>query len=385
MTGKPRKIMFLTGTRADFGKLKPLMKAVDASPDYECIVFATGMHMLELYGGTIFEVQQAGFRNLHTYVNQIVNEPMDLVFANTAAGLSRYMHEARPDMLVVHGDRLEAMAGAAVGALRNILVAHIEGGELSGTVDEVIRHAVSKLSHLHLVANHDAANRLRQMGERAESIFVIGSPDLDVMNEASLPSLETVKKRYDIRFDRFSIALFHPVTTELKQLRRHVKDFVDALIESGENYIVIYPNNDEGSYFILDEYQRLSGMEKFRVFPSIRFEYFLTLLKNMDFIIGNSSAGIREASFYGRPTVNVGSRQLNRFRHTSIIDAPCEKGAIAAAVAAAKAMGSSSPNTYFGDGNSLPRFMSFLEDPSTWRTPTQKQFVDLPDALGGAS
>lgn len=378
MTHKRRKILFLTGTRADFGKLKLLMQAIERSAEYECLVFATGMHMLEIYGGTIFEVRQAGFSNIHAYLNQIANEPMDLVFGNTVIGLARYVHEARPDMLIVHGDRLEALAGAAVGALHNILVAHIEGGELSGTVDEVIRHAVSKLSHLHLVANDEAGNRLRQMGERAESIFVIGSPDLDAMNADMLPTLANAKARYDVPFDRYAIALFHPVTTEIGMLRDQARHFVDALIESGRNYVVIYPNNDEGTHLILQEYERLNDKKRFRIFPSIRFEYFLSMMKGMDFIIGNSSAGIREAPFYGRMTVNVGSRQMNRYQHSSIINVDGDRQSILAGIAAVENAGRQPPSMHFGDGNSLPRFMAFLADPAVWRTRTQKQFVDLP-------
>ena len=148
-----KRILFLTGTRADFGKLRPLIQQVDAHPNFEAVVFVTGMHTLELYGYTVLEVRNAGFRNLHVHMNQFPNEPMDLVLANTISGLSRFVHEETPDLIVVHGDRVEALAGAVVGALRNILVAHVEGGELSGTVDDLIRHAVSKLSHLHCVAN----------------------------------------------------------------------------------------------------------------------------------------------------------------------------------------------------------------------------------------
>jgi UDP-N-acetylglucosamine 2-epimerase (hydrolysing) len=384
MREKPRKILFITGTRADFGKLQPLMKAVDSDSDYELIVFATGMHTLKLYGSTIYEVHQAKFKNVHNYMNQIVNEPMDLVFANTVTGLARYVHEMPPDMIVVHGDRIETLAGAVVGALRNTLVAHIEGGELSGTVDEVIRHAVSKLSHLHLVANEEAASRLRQMGECSDSIFVIGSPDIDVMNSASLPSLETAKARYNVPFDNFAIVLFHPVTTENDQIGSQVCNLVDALIESKRNYIVIYPNNDEGSHIIINEYKRLKNRKNFRVFPSVRFEYFLPLLRSMDFIIGNSSAGVREAPFYGRPAVNIGSRQMNRYSHSSIINTTPDRDAILAAISTAIAAGPSHPSTHFGDGNSVERFMSFLTDPAVWNTPKQKQFIDLASLMEAA-
>lgn len=372
-----RRILFLTGTRADFGKLKSLMIAVNEDPRFDCSIFVTGMHTLSAYGLTMMEVQQIGCSGLHVYMNQILNEPMDMVLANTVSGLARYVHENPPDMIIVHGDRVEAMAGAIVGAMRNILVGHIEGGELSGTVDELIRHATSKLSHIHFVANAEAAQRLRQMGEKDETVFVVGSPDIDVMVSSALPTLESVKQYYEITYDDYAIAMLHPVTTEVEQMEEHAAAFVDALLESGQNYVVIYPNNDEGTSFILHQYQRLKGNRRFRIFPSIRFESFLVLMKNARFIAGNSSAGIREAPFYGLPTVNVGTRQANRYRHASIIDVGYDRDSILAGIAQAQVMPRLPPSDHFGRGDSVHRFMEALAKPETWLISRQKQFNDL--------
>lgn len=377
-----RRILFVTGTRADFGKLQPLITAVDNLPQFECTVFVTGMHTLEAYGYTVTEVQRAGFKNIYVYMNQIMNEPMDLVLANSIAGIARFVHENPPDMMVVHGDRIEALAGAAVGALRNILVAHIEGGELSGTVDDLIRHAVTKLAHIHFVANEDAAARLRQLGERDESVFVVGSPDIDVMNSAGLPSLASAKQHYQIGFDDYGIALFHPVTTEVDQMREHAHEFVGALIESGLNYIVIYPNNDEGAVHIMEEYKQLRGNARFRIIPSVRFELFLPLLKSASFLVGNSSAGVREAPFYGRYAVNIGSRQSNRFSHPTIINTGYDRKDILRGICEARTLPPAQPSTYFGDGKSRDRFLKILLDGSIFHTPRQKKFVDTnPAAL----
>lgn len=372
-----RKILFVTGTRADFGKLLPLMRAVEEAEDFECGIFATGMHTLQLYGYTICEVRRAGFKNIYTYMNQCINDPMDLMLANTISGLARFIHEDPPDLIVVHGDRIEALAGAAVGALRNVLVAHIEGGELSGTVDELIRHAVSKLSHLHLVANDEAARRLRQMGEGEREIFIIGSPDLDIMASTNLPSMEQVRERYGIMFDRYAVALFHPVTTEVDQISEQAANFVDALIASGLNYVVVYPNNDEGTMAIISEYKRLIGLERFKIFPSIRFEYFVSLMKNMDFIIGNSSAGVREAPFYSRPSINIGTRQQNRCNHPAILNTSHDKEGILNSIQTALAMGPLPSSTQFGEGRSQESFMNFLRDPTVWETSKQKQFKEF--------
>jgi len=376
-----RKILFLTGTRADFGKLKPLMQAVESHDAFDCIVFATGMHMLKLYGGTVYEVRKTGFSNVHAFVNQIANEPMDLILSNTIAGLSRFVHETTPDMIVVHGDRVEALAGAVVGALRNILVAHIEGGELSGTVDELIRHAVSKLSHVHFVANEEAASRLIQMGERRESVFVIGSPDIDVMLSERLPSLAEAKQRYGIEFDKYGLALFHPVTTELDRMRDQAREFFEGILLSERNTVVVYPNNDEGAVYIMEELDRLRGRPRIAIFPSIRFEYFLTLLKHCTFVAGNSSVGIREAPVYGIPTVNVGSRQLNRHQGPTIENVEPDRLRIADAIRRAGGRKTVLRSTHFGDGSSLKRFRQVLDGASIWAIPKQKQFVNISDRL----
>ena len=223
----------------------------------------------------------------------------------------------RPPIL---GDRIEAMAGATVGALKNILVGHIEGEEVSGTIDDLIRHSVSKLSHIHFVSNEEAGQRLRQLGEDPKTIFVIGLPDIDVMLSGSLPSLAEVKDHYKINFESYGIILFHPVTTEVKDVKFHVRNFIQAAVESNENFLVLYPNNDSGSSEIFEGYKTLEKNPKFRILPSIRFEAFLSFLKGTKLILGNSSAGIREAPVYGIPTVNVGSRQQDRFHYESIIN-----------------------------------------------------------------
>lgn len=375
MSEKIRKVVFLTGTRADFGKLKSLMQVLQADDNFEVHIFVTGMHMLSKYGYTCEEVEKAGFRNIYKYINQNAGDSMDHVLAKTILGFSDYVKEIAPDLLIVHGDRVEALAGASVGSLNNILVGHIEGGEVSGTVDELIRHAVSKLSHIHYVANDMAKVRLTQLGERQETIHVIGSPDIDVMNSDTLPTIDEVRHRYSFDFDEYSILMFHPVTSELGDLRRHIGVVIDQVIASGLNYIVIYPNNDHGTDIILEEYSRLFDLPRFKIYPSMRFEYFLTLLKHASFIIGNSSAGIREAPHFGVPAINLGSRQSNRARCDSILAVEIEPGAITRAILRGCEMPRIS-RKLFGNGNSAERFYVIVKDSSFWKHNTQKYFMD---------
>ncbi|MBD3842434.1 MAG: UDP-N-acetylglucosamine 2-epimerase (hydrolyzing) [Campylobacterales bacterium] len=373
-----KKILFLSGTRADFGKIKALIQVVDDLENFEYRIFVTGMHLLKRYGSTFQEIEKSGFKNIHKYINQHIDEPMEMVLANTIHGLSRYVHENRPDMIVVHGDRVEALAGAIVGSVNNILVAHIEGGERSGTVDELIRHSVTKLSHLHLVSNEEAKKRIIQMGENQEAVHIIGSPDIDVMKSDNLPTLEEVKKYYDICFDNFHIVMFHPVTTEVEKFGEYANNLVNALIESNENYIVIYPNNDHGTNEIMNAYKRLENNERFLLFPSIRFEYFLILIEYSKSVIGNSSAGIREAPIYGVPSVNIGTRQNMRYKNPSIIDTDYETENILSAIHTVNNYEGRHPICeYFGDGKSADMFKKLLLNETIWKQSPQKIFVDI--------
>lgn len=374
---KTKKILFLTGTRADFGKIKSLISILEQESDFEVFVFVTGMHLQKEYGYTLIEIERCNFENIHAFENHTHETTMDLTLAKTIEGLSAYSKTINPDMIIVHGDRVETLAGAIVGSLNNILVAHIEGGEISGTVDELIRHSVSKLSHIHFVSNENAANRLRQMGEINSSIHAIGSPDIDIMFSNSLPNLDVAKAYYQITFDSYAIAMFHPVTTEAKEMERYANDFVQALLNDTHNYVVVFPNNDLGTNTILEAYKKLVNHSRFRIFPSLRFEYFLTLLKNAQFIIGNSSAGIREAPYYGIPIINIGTRQQNRAVHAEIINVDYNINSISEALKIIDNQQVEITKSDFGQGNSTALFFEALQNKDTWTINHQKQFRDI--------
>jgi UDP-N-acetylglucosamine 2-epimerase (hydrolysing) len=236
---------------------------------------------------------------------------------------------------------------------------------------------VTKLAHVHFVSNQQARKRLIQMGEADDTIFVIGSPDIDIMLSDHLPSLESVRERYQIPFERYAIVMYHPVTTELPLLRKHVDQLVSGLELAALNYVIVYPNNDTGSEIILEGLNRLQGRPSVRLIPSMRFEYFLTLLKHARAIVGNSSAGVREAPVYGIPTVNIGTRQMNRFHHSSILNVPEDATAVADALAHLPDIDVVEPSQHFGTGQSARRFMEALRRPRFWTAPRQKQFRDL--------
>lgn len=372
-----RKILFITGTRADYGKIKSLIKAVENADDMEAYVYVSGMHLLEIYGYTYNEVVKDGYKNIYIAHGLINSGNMSYDLGDVACQLTGYVQSVKPDMIVVHGDRIDALAGAIVGALNNIRVAHVEGGELSGTIDESIRHSISKLAHIHLVCTKEAKHRLMQMGENSDRIFVMGSPDIDIMLSDRLPTIDAAKDRYAIPYDRYCVMMYHPVTTEYEFIGQKIDEILAAVLESGKNYIVVYPNNDLGSEIIISAYRKLGKCSNFRIFSSIRFEYFLSLLKNADFMIGNSSAGVRETSVYGIPDIDVGSRQKGRYnieKVGNIQHVDEDRQEILDAIGNIEAY--RKKGLFFGDGSSTEKFISIIHNENLWNLNIQKTFVD---------
>lgn len=319
-----KKIIFVTGTRADFGKIKSVICNLERSKKFKITIVVTGMHMLKKNGSTIHEVRK-NFNNLKilSFKNQNENKlnTQDIILSNTIIKLNKIFLSEKPDLIITHGDRVETLATAISGSFNNFLIAHIEGGEVSGTIDEHIRHSVSKLCHLHFVSNKIAKNRLLRLGEDKRKIFITGSPDVDLILSKKLPKLSKVLKRYKIFFKKFSILLFHP--DALFKTNKY-KDELDAIFnfvkKSKDNFIIIYPNNDPGNEKILKDIKKINKKTNVKVFPSMRFEYFLVLLKNSICMIGNSSSGIRETPYYGIPCINIGERQQNRANSKNILN-----------------------------------------------------------------
>jgi len=383
-----KKLLFISGTRADFGKIKPLIKVFYNKNKFQTGIFVTGMHTLTMYGYTADEIfksfkqgrLQNGLRKIHIFHNQNTNDDMDTILSKTIVGLADYVKEFKPNLIIVHGDRVEALGAAIVGVLNNIKVAHIEGGELSGTVDESLRHSISKLSHKHFTSNNSAKKRLLQLGESSKNIFVIGSPDIDLMLSNNLPSLNMVKKKYQIKFKKYAICIYHPVTTDLKHTVECFDILISKIREGKENYIIIYPNNDFGQHLILQEMLTLKKLPNVKLIPSMRIEYFITLLKNSHFLIGNSSLGIRGCPVYGIPSINISSRQKNRYNTDSIInlEKPKKKQLSDLIDKFYKVKKIYKKNNTFGKGDSAKKFSKVINSPAFWNDKsTQKIFKDI--------
>ena len=368
-------LLFLTGTRADFGKLEPLaIAARDAG--FRVSFFVTGMHMLDQYGLTKNEVHRTPGVTVQEFLNQRPGDGQDVILAKTVIGFSDYVATSRPDLVVVHGDRVEALAGALVAATNYIRSAHIEGGEVSGTIDEVFRHCNTKLASQHFVSSDIAAKRVMALGEPGSSVHVIGSPELDFHAGPSGVTMAEVRARYGIGFDEFGIVVFHPVTSEAASMGAQAEALFGAMQASGRQFVLVAPNNDPGSEAIFTVINRLPTAQ-FRVIPSMRFAHFSELMKNAACMVGNSSAGVREAPFLGLASLDIGTRQTNRAVAPSITACAASDGPTILAFLANE-WGKTYPrDDGFGTGRAADRFVAVLHDDSFWAQSLQKEFRDI--------
>lgn len=369
-----KKLIFITGTRADYGKLEPLALAA-LEEGHEVHFFVTGMHLIERYGLTTIEVARQKEFKRREFHNQNEGDSQDQVLSNTINGFADYIKKELPDLVIIHGDRIEALAASLVCSINYIRSVHIEGGEVSGTIDEVYRHCNTKLCSAHFVSSNLAQNRVIRLGEKPESVFILGSPELDTHKKKTGINLDTVRKRYDIPWKDFGVAIFHPVTSELHNIEKQAQEFFNALSESKRNFVTIAPNNDPGSNKIFSITEQLPK-ERFRLIPSMRFLYFSELLRHAKVLVGNSSAGVREAPFFGLPSLDIGTRQNLRNKSNSIFNTTAFEKIEISNFLKTQWGKKYKKDSSFGVGNSSENFKKILSNSQLWRLPLQKVFFD---------
>mgnify|MGYP001948740310 FL=1 len=332
--------------------------------------------MLGRYGLTKLEVMRLRGVAVHEFLNQRPGDPQDVVLAKTVLGFSDFVTEHRPDLIIVHGDRVEALACALVASTNYVRSAHIEGGEVSGTIDEIFRHCNSKLCAHHFVSSPEAARRVMALGEPEEAIHVIGSPELDFHSGPSGVALDEVRRHYDLPMGDYGICTFHPVTSEAGTMGAQARALFGALEQSNRQFVVIAPNNDPGSediFAVLDALPR----SRFRVLPSMRFAHFSELMKNASCMVGNSSAGVREAPFLGIPSLDIGTRQTARGNAPSLFSAAADDADAIAQFLASQWGQRYDNHTGFGSGTAAEAFVDVLGQASFWNAPLQKRFHDI--------
>lgn len=371
------KLVFFTSSRADYGKIKEVIKNCKKF-DYKIII--TGSHLLEEYGHTIDHIKKDfPTKRLIKFPNQRFNDSAKYIFEKTTIGLNKIIKKNKFDLAIIHGDRVETLAAASIFMINRVKIAHIEGGELSGTIDEMIRHAISKMSNIHFVTNNTAKKVLINSGELKQNIFVTGSPDIDILKTKLRPSISEVKKRYKISFKEYSISFLHPITTEgFKNNNENSKIYFESLkLCKNKNFIQFVPNNDDFSNVILKNLkQKLKNCKNIKILPSMRFEYYLTLLENSNFIIGNSSSAIMEAPYFGIPAINIGNRQINRYGIQFSKNIDFSKKQILSSIYKIKKT-KQIKKKIFGEGDSAKRIMKILSSKKIKKIDLQKSYKNL--------
>lgn len=321
-----RKVCYVSGTRADYGLMASTLHAIHVHPRLELSVVVTGMHLIEQFGSTVNEIVSAGL-TVAAQVHVDMDPPSGATMARNIGrmldGFVDAFESIRPDVVLLLGDRGEMLAGALAAIHLNIPVVHIHGGERSGTVDEPVRHAISKLSHYHFTATEQAAERLVRMGEVAEHVLVTGAPGLDGLE--SLASIPRARLAADAGLhSEAPIALFvyHPVLQEAASAGQDTEQLLDALCAQGMQIVALMPNSDAGSDAVRAALARRSGDAGIFLATHFPRERFVSWMACADLMIGNSSSGIIEAGSFGTPVINIGSRQGPRERNANVRDVP---------------------------------------------------------------
>lgn len=328
------KICCVTGTRADYPRIRPVLRILRNHPNFDLSLIVTGSHLLKRFGNTIDEIYADGFDVAHKVDMYTDDFDHPVGMAKSAAkammGLAEAYHEVAPDLMLLTVDRVETLAAASAASLMNFPIAHVQGGEVTGTIDESIRHAVTKMSHYHFAANEDAVNRIVRMGELPENVFNTGCPYVDELLSYKLIPLEVLAEKYQFSAEK-PLAIFtqHAVTTEYGQSADQIKATLRAIEGFDLSTIAIFSNADAGGQVIIEE---LKNQKNFSVVANMRSDHFASLMAHAKVMIGNSSAGLREAPSFGLPAVNIGSRQAGRLRGNNVIDVPHDTEAISAGI-----------------------------------------------------
>lgn len=383
-----RKICVITGSRAEYGLLSPVMRAIREHPAFELHIIATGAHLSPDHGNTVHVIEEDGF---------VINERVDLKLAGDAgseraraagrgvSGFAEAYSRLGPDLLLILGDRYEILAAATAALLMRIPIAHIAGGDITeGAFDDAIRHSLTKLSHLHFVTSESAAARVRQLGEEPDRIVVSGSTGLDVIRQMPLLEREDVERRLGFSLhERNLLITFHPVTLGNMSDDRQLDELLAALDMLGPDVGLVFtaPNADPGESVIrakIDAYLTTHPNACLR--ESLGQLLYLSTMSCCNAVVGNSSSGIYEAPSLKRPTVNIGDRQAGRERAPSVIDCHPDRTAIAQAVRKAFHLDCTSVTSPYGDGHATERIIARLVSIPDFKPLLRKRFIDLPRA-----
>lgn len=317
------KIFIVTERRADFSRFKTILELIKKEKNMSYQLAVTGLHLVKKYGYTITEILKNNFNVKYKFKMfdkkyHLENDGAAMSYAMGRAfcELSKILKKNKPDLILSGFDIAANFAVTVCGAHMNIPVAHIQGGEVSGTIDESLRHGMSKFSNFHFTANQDSRIRLIKMGEMAKNIFVVGCPSIDALKSEKKLSRKKIKKKFRIDLLKpYSIIIQHPVTSELNDAEKQMLETIKALKHFKIQHLIVFPNNDAGSNKILNSIKK----SNLNFTPNLNLREYKTLLSNCKILIGNSSSGIHEAATYKVPVINIGSRQNGRIKPKNVI------------------------------------------------------------------
>ena len=330
-----RKILYISGTRADYGLMKSVLSQIKKHPKLKIEIIATGMHLMPQFGCTVKDIRKDGFKavELKAVYKKDNKESMVEFIGNLVKLLSKAIKKIKPDIILLLGDRGEMLAGAIAGAYFRIPIAHIHGGEKSLTVDESVRHSITKLANLHFVATKDSAKRIIKMGENRRRVFKVGAPGLDNILEKDNFKEKKIINKYKINIKKpILLVVQHPAEGKKGESAKQIKETMEAIKELAFQSIVIYPNADSGGREMINVIKQYRKYSFINIYKNIVREDYLSLMRISSAMIGNSSSGIIEAPSFKLPVVNIGERQDKRERANNIIDVNYNKKQIKKAI-----------------------------------------------------
>ena len=325
-----KKVFILVERRADYSRYKPILEKLKADPFFEIYLVVTGICLLDIHGKDINYIENDGFKinaTIPMFDPDAEDSGAEMVrsMSRVLSGVVTELEKAQPDVVLSGFDIGGNFAVTIAAAHMNIPVAHIQGGEVTGSIDESIRHAMSKFSHIHFPATEDAKKRLIRIGENPDDIYVVGCPSIDVLVNTPYIDKAVLEAKYNLDFSKpFVIMIQHPVTTEVKSSLDQIKETIQVIKRMDIQALALLPNNDAGHSKIIDEIKK-SGI---RWYPSLSTIDFINLYRNAWALVGNSSSGIHETPTFKIPAVNIGNRQMGRERAENVIDVPNEAEAI---------------------------------------------------------
>lgn len=360
-----RKVIYVTGTRADYGLMREILKKLERSEDIDLSICVTGMHLDSLYGDTIEEIKHDKFRIcgiIPVEVKDATHTSMVKAIGHEIIGMTEVFDKEQPDLILLLGDRGEMLAAAITGIHLNIPIVHLHGGERSGTVDELIRHAISKMSHYHFVATEASKERLIRMGEREETVIVIGAPGLDEIRTYPISNRDLFYNRYALDSEKkTALMIYHPIVQEYNDMKTQCVNVIKAALAVGLQIICLEPNSDAGGHLIREILQEYKNHQDVRIIKHLLRSEFIDCLANSDLMLGNSSSGIIEAASLNLVVVNVGSRQNLRECGDNVIHVSTASESILAGIEKALKRTRKNYKNIYGDGNTSDRCYQLLK------------------------